>query len=193
MNAPLGHPTFEALLDYWLHDSDAAATDAVDEHLMACEACGQVLDGIVALGEGVRGALVAGAVLAVTSGAYVQRLAAQGRRVREYRLPHNGSVNCTVAPEDELLASRLEAPLQGVARLDLLLELSLEPGVQHRLQDIPFDASAGEAGEVVYLSRIAQVKRMPAHTAQVTLLAVEAGGAKEVGRYTFRHAPWPGT
>ena len=26
------------------------------------------------------------------------RLAAQGLKVREYRLPHNGSVNCTVAP-----------------------------------------------------------------------------------------------
>jgi len=189
MNTLASHPTFEALLDYWLHDSDAAATDAVDEHLMQCEACGQVLDGIVALGEGVREALVAGAVLAVTSSAYVQRLAAQGRRVREYRLAHNGSVNCTVAPEDELLVSRLEAPLQGVARLDLLLELSVEPGVQHRLQDIPFDAPAGE---VVYLSKVAQVKRMPAHTAQVTLLAVEEGSARELGRYTFNHAPWPG-
>ena len=31
---PQDHPSIDALLDYWLHDSDAAATEAIDEHLM---------------------------------------------------------------------------------------------------------------------------------------------------------------
>lgn len=53
-------------------------------------------------------------------------------RIREYRLPPNGSVNCTVAPDDELLVTRLEAPLEGVERLDAVARLSIEPGVQHR-------------------------------------------------------------
>jgi hypothetical protein len=190
VSPPSAHPSFDALLDYWLHDGDDATIDAVDEHLMQCEDCGQVLDGIVALGEGVRGAFRAGAVLAMTSGAFVQRLLAQGRRVREYRLPHNGGVDCSVAPDDELLVCRLEAPLQGAQRLDVLIEWSLQPGVQHRLEDIPFDP---QAAEVIYLPRIAQVKQLPAHTAWVRLMAVQADGMREVGRYTFRHAPWPGS
>lgn len=190
MSTAPAHPSFETLLDYWLHDTDDAATDALDEHLMQCEACGRALDGIVALGEGVREALRAGEVLAVAGGAFAGRLVEQGRPVREYRLPHNGSTNCTVAPEDEWLVTRLEAPLHGVSRLDLLFETSSpEDGAPLRLQDIPFEA---QAGEVVYVSKLAMLKKMPARTLQVTLLAVEDGGTREVGRYTFRHSPWPG-
>lgn len=189
MNASSDHPSIATLLDYWLHDSDAATTDAVDEHLMQCDACGQVLDGLVALGDGVRAAFRAGAVATVTGGDLVRRLAAQGLRVREYRLPHNGSVHCTVAPEDELLVSRLVAPLQGVERLDMLARSSIEPGVQHRLHDIPFDP---QVGEVLYVSKLTEVKQLPAHTLTLTLLAVGSGGTREVGRYAFVHRPWPG-
>jgi len=54
---------------------------------------------------------------------------------------------------------------------------------------IPFDAAAGE---VLYLPKIAAVKQQPANTLRVTLLAVDAGGTREVGRYTYHHRPWPG-
>jgi hypothetical protein len=189
MKSASDHLSVETLLDYWLHDCDAATTDTVDAHLMQCDACGQALDGLIALGDGVRGTFRAGAVAAVTSGPFVQRLAAQGLKVREYRLPHNGSVNCTVAPDDELLVSYLEAPLQGVGRLDAVAQLSIEPDVQHRFEDIPFDA---RAGEVLYMPKVSEVRQLPAHTYELTLLAVESGGMREVGRYTFHHRPWPG-
>lgn len=185
----MSHPSWDTLLGYWLHESDAAGTDAVDQHLMQCEACGRRLDELIALGDGVRAALRAGAVSLVSSEAFVRRLAGQGLRLREYRLPHNGSVNCTVAPEDELLVAHLAAPLQGVERVDLVTELSIDPGVQHRLQDVPFDP---RAGEVLHIAKLAELRRLPAHTAAVTLLAVEAAGTRELGRYTFRHLPWPG-
>jgi hypothetical protein len=186
------HLTAEALLDYWLHDSDAAATDAADEHLMQCDACGRALDALAALGEGIREALRAGAVGAVASAAFAQRLAGQGLKVREYRLPPGGSVNCSVAPDDELLVSHLELPSplpQGVQRLDLHVELSHEPGVRHERQDIPFDP---QAGEVVYVVKLADVRRRPAHTLQATLVAVDGAGTRELGRYVFNHRPWAG-
>lgn len=189
MTAASAHLSAERLLDYWLHDGDAAATDAADEHLMQCDTCGRALDELVALGEGVRAAFRAGRVSAVTSDAFVRRLAAQGMQVREYRLPHNGSVNCTVAPDDELLVAHLEVPLAGVQRLDVVAELSTEPGVRHLLQDVPFDA---QAGEVLHLPKLAEVRQLPAHTMEVALLAVEPGGPRVVGRYTFHHRPWPG-
>jgi hypothetical protein len=178
-----------ALLDYWLGDSDAAATDAVDEHLMQCDACGQALDALVALGQGIRNALRAGAVGGVVGADFVQRLAQQGLQVREYRLTPGASVNCTVAPDDDLLVSRLllAQPLQGVQRLDLHVESSLEPGVRHALHDIPFDAGAGE---VVWVNRLAELRPRPAFTAQATLMAVDDAGAREVGRYVFHHRPW---
>jgi hypothetical protein len=187
MSAAPGHLSIEVLLDYWLGDTDAAATDVVDEHLMRCDDCGAALDGLIALGESVREALRAGALAMVTSAAFVGRLAERGLRVREYRLPHDGSVNCTVAPDDDVLVTRLAAPLQGVQRLDIRTQLSIEPGAQHEQHDVPFDPSAGE---VVFVSHLGMLRRQPANTLLVTLLAVDAGGAREVGKYTFNHVPW---
>ena len=183
------HPSIEALLDYWLDDSDAAANAAIDEHLMQCEACGRALDDLVALGDGVRAAFRSGAVSAMASDAFLKRLVDHGVQVREYRLPPDGSVDCTVGPDDELLVAHLETPLQDVDRLDAVVTLSFEPDVQHRLQDVPFDA---RAGEVLWMPKFGLVRNAPAHTAEVTLLSVDAGGAHEPGRYTFHHQPWPG-
>lgn len=189
MSAAQNHLPMDALLAYWLHETDPAATDAVDEHLMQCDACGQLLDEVVALGAGMREALQSGEVAVVTSGAFVRRLAGMGLRIREYSLPRNGAVNCTVAPDDQLVVSRLQAPLHGVSRLDLRAELSLEPGVHHTMEDVPIDPTAGE---VLYLSKLAQVRQSPAATMRVTLLAVEPGGTRELGHYAFHHQPWPG-
>ena len=185
---PSSHPSIDALVDYWLDDSDAAAIEAIDEHLMECEPCGRALDDLVALGDSVRAAFRSGAVSAMASDAFLKRVVGRGVQVREYRLPRNGSVNCTVAPEDELLVAHLETPLRGVERLDAVVTLSFEPDVEHRLQDVPFDA---QAGEVLWLPKFDLVRNAPAHTAEVTLLSVDAGGARELGRYTFRHQPWP--
>ncbi len=189
MTATSNHLSSDLLLDYWLHDTDSATTDAVDAHLMQCEPCGQALDDLIALGDGVRAAFRAGAVSSVTSAAFVQRLVGQGLHVREYRLAHNGSVNCTVAPDDDLLVAHLEAPLEGVERLDALVRFSVQPDVQHRLEDVPFDP---QSGRVLWLPKLDAVRQLPAHTAEVTLLSVQSGATHELGRYTFRHRPWPG-
>lgn len=189
MTTPLTHLSPELLLDYWLRETSPAATDAVEEHLMACDTCGETLDELLALADGVRAATRAGDVWTVASGALADRFVQEGLRVREYRLPHNGSVHCTVAPEDEMLVTRLAAPLQGVRRLDIATETSLAPGEWQHAQDVPFDAASGE---VVWLARIAQVRALPEHTVRVRLLAVEDGGTRELGTYVFRHRPWPG-
>ena len=155
MSATSNHPSTEMLLDYWLHDTDPATTDALDEHLMQCDACGEALDGLVALGDGVRAAFRAGAFSGMTTDAFLQRVVGQGLQVREYRLPHNGSVNCTVAPEDELLVAHLAAPLQGVERLDALVQDSLEPEVQTPVAGHPL-RPAGRRGALAAEARRGQ-------------------------------------
>lgn len=186
MSSTADHLSLDALLAYWLHDGDPGATEAADEHLMRCDTCGAALDELIALGDGVRAALRAGAVSVVTGGAFVDTLVRRGVRVREYRLPHNTSVNCSAASEDEVLVARLQAPLAGVRRLDIRERSSLEPDAAHELHDVPFDV---QRGEVVYLSRLDTLRRLPAHSLEVTLLAVEPDHTREIGRYTFRHTP----
>jgi hypothetical protein len=120
--------------------------------------------------------------------AFLQRLVAAGVQVREYRLPRNGGIDCTIAPDDELLVAHLETDLRGVERLDAVVTLSFEPGVQHRLHDVPFDPGAGE---VLWLPKLGLLRQAPAHVADVRLLSVGSRGDQELGCYTFRHQPWP--
>lgn len=183
----MNHLPLDLLLAYWLAETSPAATDSVEEHLMACDACGEQLDGIVALADGIREAFRAGEVGMIASDAFIRKLAERGVRQREYRLPVNGSVNCTVAPDDELLVSRLSVPLAGVRRLDAIGEASEMPGVLHRIEDIPFDPASGE---VIYLPRLSRVRPLQEHTFRLVLQAVDAAGTRELGSYTFRHRPF---
>jgi hypothetical protein len=173
------------LLDYWLGELDEAREGPLEEHLLGCGPCSANLQSLVDMAGEVRQAVRAGALHAVLTDAFVRRLAAQGLRLREYRVPHNGSVYCTVAPDDDLLVTRLDAPLAGVERLDI--ERSGEGGAGvERLVDVPFDAAAGE---VVYTLRMERVRALPATTLRARLLAVSPGGERLVGEYTFHHTP----
>ena len=103
--------------------------------------------------------------------------------MREYRVPRNGSVNCTVAPEDDLLVSRLEAPLAGVGRLDLVVHA---PGLPDEVkQDIPFDPARGE---VVMSANMPQLRAMPSLRLRFELVAVDGEDRRVLGEYTFNHS-----
>jgi hypothetical protein len=191
MSALTNHLPFETLLDYWLHDTDAATTEAIDEHLMHCEACGVALDELVALGRGVRDVFRNGRVAMILSASFLARLQQRGMRIREYRLAHNGSVNCSVAPDDELVVARIDVPLTDVRQLDAVATQSFGPGITHRLHDIPFDA---RAGQVLYVPKLVEIREQPRHDMTLTLLSRDqSGGEREVGRYVFHHRPWVGS
>ncbi len=176
------------LAEYWLGEFDAAREAELDEHLLGCGHCSAELQRLADLDHGVRALVGTGAVRAVVTDAFVKRLAATGRMLREYRVARNGSVNCTLAPGDDVLVARLEAPLGGLERLDLDL-----PGAgsneRIRLTDIPFDPAAGE---VVFTPDVPSIRALPAVSYRVRLLAVARDGERLLGEYTFNHTPWPG-
>ena len=188
MNTQASHLDEETLLAYWLGETDEARTDAIDLHLLGCAPCGRTLDEMVALGEAVRRAFDLGLVHAFVSAPFLQRLVDEGRRVREYRLSHNGSVNCRAAPEDEVLVSRFEAPLEGVERVDAVLRLSIADA-EYRADDIPFEPASGE---ILMVPKIAIVRGLPAHVLTVRLIAHAAGEARTLGEYRLNHSPWAG-
>jgi hypothetical protein len=64
-------------------------------------------------------------------------------RVRAYRLQPGGGVNCTIAPEDDLVIAHLHTPLTGVRRLDLVLD-DVKSGAHWRAEDVAFDPAADE-------------------------------------------------
>jgi hypothetical protein len=175
---------FSTLVEYWLDELDEAADEQVDEHILGCDSCSARLAEIVELGSGIRQAMEAGDIRVFVTSAFVKRLAARGVRVREYRVAHNGSVNCSVGPEDQIVVAHLEAPLEGVRRVDVISQFEDNPA--EIILDVPFDATSGE---VVISPRIANLRVVAPHRHRLRLVAVEPGAQRVIGDYTFNHAP----
>jgi len=173
------------LLAYWLGELSETDEARTEEHLLGCAACSERLGELIALRNGVRTLARAGGVRAIVNDAFVRRLVEQGVRVREYRVPHNGSVNCTVTPEDDIVFTRLDAPLGGVARLDMV-EMDSQGKRRARHEDVPFQTGSGG---VVFIPRIDELRALPATTMRVRLLAVDEAGERVIGEYTFNHTP----
>ncbi len=182
---PLGVDT---LLAYWLGELDPDADAAVEAHYVECSHCADGLQAIVDVAAGIRAAVRGGRVGAVITAPFLAFLKAQGMRIREYRVPAGGRVACTITAEDDAVAGHMQADLAGVTRVDAIERLDLGDGrvTQWRLADVPFDAAAGE---VVNLPRAATLRTLPAHTLRVALVAVDEGGDRTLGEYTFAHTP----
>jgi hypothetical protein len=183
--SPIG---FETLVAYWLGELQVPAEETVEEHMFGCAHCTRRLEDLSALASGVRAAVRNGSMPTAVTTAFLQSMRQQGMRLREYVLAPGGRVNCTIRAEDDAVVSRLQAPLAGVKRVDALQTLDLGEGrvQQWRLEDVPFDP---EAGEVVSLPSAAGLKKMPAHTFRVRLVAVDEEGERPLGEYTFAHTP----
>lgn len=180
--APLDLPV---MLDYWVGDLESGVQDAVEEHLLGCAACAHELEELVAVGAGIRRLAHAGRVWTVVPGAFVERLVAEGLRVRQYRLAPGGSVQCTVHARDDLVAARLAADLRGVTRAHLVT-CDAEGREARRIEDIPLTASTDE---VVVVERTDRLRALPAVVERVRLVTPEAAGERVLGEYTFVHTP----
>jgi len=186
------HIDAAVLADYWLGLLANPEEEAVEEHLFACDRCGDRLREIVALAEGIRQLACRGSLRMIVPDAFLKRAAEDGVRVRQYAPPPGGSVECTVTAEDDVLVGRLAANLTGVSRLDLCL--CNEAGVEQiRLPDIPFSS---RTGDVIYQESITYLKAAPTNKMIARLVTVDEAGSEELlGEYTFNHTrslPGPG-
>jgi hypothetical protein len=180
------HPMpLATLIGYWLGELSAADEAALEEHFFGCEECTTQLEGLASLAAGVREAVRDGTIGMFVSTAFVDAMKAAGLRLREYRLEPGGSVNCTIGADDDAVVSRIMAPLAGVERLDIE-RIGSAGDVQSRVTDVPFDANSGE---VVMIPPPRGLKAMSAFTLELRLIAVHASQERDVGRYTFNHAP----
>lgn len=171
-------------LEYWLNELGEAQSAALEEHLFECPSCTAVLERLATLGDSIRRLYKVGAIATVVPTAFVRRMKDAGLSVREYHLCPQDSVNCTVTPQDDFVAGRLEAPLAGVTRLDAILEAVDASSVQ-RLTDIPFNAADGE---VTLLPAMREIRPLEKQTLRVHVIAVDAAGERTLGTYTFNHS-----
>ena len=174
---------FTNLVEYWFGELAQDEEERIEEHLLGCTRCSGQLGNLAALGAGIRSAFRGGRSSAVVSPGFLVEMKQHGLRLREYRVPPGGSVNCTITAADDAVVGRLQAALTDASRVDLVL--LHEPGAG-RLPDIPFDPAKGE---VLFCPSAAGLKQMPAHTQVIRLLAVDATGERPLADYTFVHTP----
>ena len=180
------------LMDYWLGALARADEEAVEGHLMSCDRCGERLGEVVALAEGLRTLARSGSLQVVISEQFVMHAGETGRRVRQYAPPPGGSVQCTVAADDDLIVARLAADLTSAARVDL--SWCDAHGVELiRMADIPVRR---ETGTVICQQSITMAKASPSNTLIARLIAINSDGSDELlGEYSFHHTrtlPGPG-
>jgi hypothetical protein len=172
------------LMDYWLAALPSDEEQAVEEHLMTCDSCGDRLREMIALSEGLRALARSGSLVVVISDRLVTHAEEIGQHVRQYAPPAGGGVHCTVSADDDLLVARLAADLTDAPRVDLVW--SDAQGVERlRMRDIPV---RDDAGSVLCQQSISFAKASPSDTMIARLLAVDDAGAERLlGEYTFHH------
>jgi hypothetical protein len=179
------HTPLMTLLEYWLGELDAARESPLEEHLFACSECHARLRQLVDLGREIRDTVCSGEIGMILTPSFVSRLQQSGLQVREYRLQPGGSVNCTIAPEDDLVIAYLQAPLGGVKRLDLVGH-DITAGVDWRIEDIAFGP---DSGDVAVATDTAALRRLAHATLRMELRAVDGAQERLVASYTFNHSP----
>ena len=172
------------LLDHWLWEPSEAPRPDVEEHLLGCDTCSGELARLVALGDGIRDVVRQGGVRAIVSPAFLDRVTAEGLRLREYRVAPGGSVECSVAPEDDVLVSRLVVDPPDAGQVDLVW-IAADGTELERLRDIP----ARGTREIVWVQDMAQIRALPKSTLHARLVAVDASGERLLAEYTFNHTP----
>jgi hypothetical protein len=179
--------TDETLLAWWAGELATSEQDSLEEHLLSCDECARRGQALAAVAEGVRGLVRTGELPTVILPSVIDRLRAEGRQIREYRVPPGGGVQCTVSPDDDVVLARLGIRFDDVSRLDIVIRV--DDGPEQRLPDVPFDPGGDE---LVFAPSADWLRGMPRHVQRLQLVAVEPQGERLLGEYIFDHTPWPG-
>jgi hypothetical protein len=172
------------LSDYWLAALPPGEEERVEEHLLGCDRCARELERLAALGEAIRKVVRQGRVRLVISREFLERLEAEGLRVRTYSPPPGAGVQCTITAGDDLLVARLSAELAGARRIDIL-QCDASGIELRRVEDVPFDA---RSGEIIVSEQIDWVRTLPSHRMRMKLVSVEPGKPERLlAEYTFDH------
>jgi hypothetical protein len=92
-----------------------------------------------------------------------------------------GEVSCTVDARDVYTAVRLRLDTRGLERVDLLYEA---PSARYRIEDVPFDAAAGE---IVFVQPGEYLRTLATERKVLRLIAVVGDEERVMGEYVLKH------
>jgi hypothetical protein len=175
---------FADVVDYWAGDLTRADEDRIDEHVFTCADCARELAAAEALARGVAAVARAGRLHSVVTDAILNRLAADGVRVRMYTLEGAGIVPCAVWADDDLVVARIRADFADVDSVTIVTRQASGDEIG-RLSDVV--VRPGQR-EILNAFSAAQLRKLPATRVRVTVSTQIGSGERTIAEYSLEHA-----
>lgn len=179
--APIG---FADVVDYWAGDLTRAEEDRIDEHVFTCADCARELAAAEALARGIAAVAREGRLHSVVTDAILNRLAADGVRIRTYTLDGAGIVPCSVWADDDLVVARIRADFAEAHAVTIVARLASGEEIV-RLADV---AVRPGQREILNALSAAHLRKLPATNVRVTVTAQIGSGERTIAEYTLAHA-----
>ena len=175
---------FADVVDYWAGDLTRAEEDRIEEHVFSCVDCAREVAAAEALARGIAAVARGGRLHTVVSDAILNRLAADGVRVRMYTLDGSGIVPCAVWADDEVVVARILADFAEVDSVTIVTRQASGDEIG-RLSDV---AVRPGQREILNAFSAAHLRKLPATRVQVTVTTQIGSGERTIAEYTLEHA-----
>jgi Putative zinc-finger len=179
-SAPLA---FADVVDYWAGELTRAEADRIEEHVFVCDACARELADGEVLARSIGAVARDGRLQSVVTEAILNRLAADGVRIRMFTLEGSGIVPCAVWAGDDLIVSRIRADFADAESVTIVTRLPSGEEVA-RLADIP--VRPGQR-EILNTYSAAHLRQLPATRVSVSVIARIGSDEQMLAEYTLEH------
>ena len=179
--APIG---FANVVDYWAGELTRAEEDRIEEHVFTCADCARELAAAEALTRSIAAVARAGRLHTVITDAILNRLAADGVRIRTYTLEGEGIVPCSVWADDDLVVARIRADLTEVDSVTIVTRQASGEDI-NRLSDI---AVRPGQREILNAFSAAHLRKLPPTRVGVTVTGKIGDSERPIAEYTLEHA-----
>jgi hypothetical protein len=178
--APLA---FADVVDYWAGELTKVEEDRIEEHVFTCHACARELADGEVLARGIAAVARDGRLHSVITDAILNRLSADGVRIRTFTLEGSGIVPCAVWAGDDLVVSRIRADFADVDCVTIVTRLASGEEIV-RLPDIAIQPGQRE---ILSAFSAAQLRQLPATRVSVSVTAQVGSGERMLAEYTLEH------
>lgn len=175
--------TFADVVDYWANDLTRAKEDRIEEHAFSCAECARELAAAEALARGVAAVVREGRLHSVVTDSILNRLAADGVRIRMFTLEGEAVVPCAVWADDDLVVARIRADFADVDSVTIVTRQASGEEIG-RLADI---AVRSGQREILNAFSAAHLRRLPRTRVRVTVTAPIDSGERTLAEYTLEH------
>jgi len=179
--APIG---FTDVVDYWAGDLTQAEEGRIEEHVFACAGCARELAAAQALARNIVSVAREGRLHSVVTDAILNRLAADGVRIRTFTLEGSGIVPCAVWADDDLVVSRIRANFEDADSVTIVTRQASGEEIA-RVSDI---ALRPGQHEILNAFSAAHLRKLPATRVHVTVTGQTGSAERTIVEYTLEHA-----